>query len=277
MTTGRERGKTFEVKGVERGRGIRVCDQEGRERYFSRGDSKRIDVCEKRSLEVAVGDLILLRSGQKNQREELVNGERLQITRIEENGMYGRSLGPDGRPQKAEIQITIRNFAHGYASTSHRSQGSTVQVALVGLDRESITQADNKMLYVASTREREELRYYVESKAALFAHAGNISGHRKAALDLAHKPGGKRDIQRVLICKQAITVPFHQIGLKFMRGFTQLARFVTQTVHKREATIIAAGRKIDLEHQQEIARSMRQSPGHRRIETTQSRSRGYSP
>jgi hypothetical protein len=147
----------------------------------------------------------------------------------------------------------------------------------VGLDRESITQADNKMLYVASTREREDLRYYVESKAALFAHAGNVSGHRKAALDLAHKPSGKRDIQRVLKCKQAITVPFHQIGLKFMRGFTQLTRFAMQTVHKREATIIAADRKIDLVHQQKIARSMHQPPGHHRIGTTQSRSRGYSP
>jgi hypothetical protein len=62
-----------------------------------------------------------------------------------------------------------------------------------------------------------------------------------------------------------------------MRGFTQLTRFVTQTVHKREATIIAADRKIDLEHQREIARSMHQSQGHRRIGTTQSRGRGYSP
>jgi hypothetical protein len=62
-----------------------------------------------------------------------------------------------------------------------------------------------------------------------------------------------------------------------MREFTQLARFVTQAVHKREATIIAADRKIDLEQQQEISRSMHQSPGRRRIGTTQSRSRGYSP
>ena len=277
VTTGRERGKTFEVTGAERGKGIRVCDHEGKERYFSRGDSKRIDVCEKRSLEIAVGDLILLRSGQKNQRGELVNGERLQITRVEESGIYGCSLGPDGRPKQAEIPITIRNFSHGYASTSHRSQGNTVQVALVGLDRESITRADNKMLYVASTREREDLRYYVESKSALFAHAGNITGHRKSALDLAHKPARSRDIQRVLKCKQAITVPFRQIGLKFMRGFTQLARFVTQTVHKREATIIAAGRKIDLESQQEIAHSRHQSPGHRRFTPTQSRSQGYRP
>jgi conjugative relaxase-like TrwC/TraI family protein len=277
VTTGRDRGKTFEIKGVERGRGIRASDHEGKERYFSRRDSKRIDVCEKRYLEVAVGDLILLRSGQKNRRGGLVNGERLQITRIEDGGIYGHSLGPDGRPQHAETPITIRNFAHGYASTSHRSQGNTVQVALVGLDRESITQADNKMLYVASTRERVDLRYYVESKAALFAHAGNVSGHRKAALDLAHQPGGRRDIQRVLKCKQAITVPFHQFGLKFMRGFTQLTRFVTQTVHKRKAMSIAAGRNIDLEHPQEIARSVHQSQGHRRIGTTQSRGRGYSP
>ncbi len=133
------------------------------------------------------------------------------------------------------------------------------------------------MLYVASTREREDLRYYVESKAALFAHAGNIVGHRKAALDLAHKPGGSRDIQKVLKCKQAITAPFHQIGLKFMRGFTQLARFVSQTVHKREAMTIAAGRKIDLEHPQEIARTVQRAPGHGGFKRTHSRSRGYSP
>ena len=75
----RAQSKTFEVTGVQRGKGIRVRDQDGQERYFSRGDSRRIDVCEKRTLEIAVGELILLRSRQKNQRGELVNGERLKF------------------------------------------------------------------------------------------------------------------------------------------------------------------------------------------------------
>src|SRR5262249_23738682 len=95
VVAGKERGKTFTVLGFERGRGIHVRAEDGRLRYLSRWESHRFDVCEARKLELAVGDLILLRSGQKNPRGELINGERLKITRFENGTVYGRRLGPD--------------------------------------------------------------------------------------------------------------------------------------------------------------------------------------
>jgi len=281
LTGGREQGRTFEVVGIERGKGIQVRGEDGMVRYFDRRDTKRIDVCEKRLLELAAGDLILLRSGQKNQRGQLINGQRLQVTRIQAGTIYGRALGPEGRPAGDEKEITIRNFAHGYASTSHRSQGTTVDVALVGLDRESIARVDNKTLYVAGTREREDLRVYVESKTALFEHAGRFSGHRKFALGRDHKARRSRGIREALKCKHPITIPVYRIGLKFIRGLTRLTRAVLQGVHSREAAVIFAGHEIQPEHRQVAAHSvhqpLRQTIPRPMQRQTQSRGRGYSP
>ncbi len=282
LTTGREKGKAFEVLGIERGRGIRVKDEDGGERYFSRRETGGIDVGEKRLLELAAGDLILLRAGQRNRHGELTNGERLQITRIEDGAIHGQALGPDGAPTGTEKPITIRNFSHGYASTSHRSQGSTVDFALVGTDSTSVTHIDNKLLYVAGTRERKDLRIYVESKAALFEHAGKISGNRKFALALDQGTKRKRGIQEALKCKLPINIAVHQIGLKFVRGLSQLAKSVLQRVHLREAAAISAAQQIQQEHQKEAVvqttqESLRQSIPVQTQRHAQSRGRGYRP
>ena len=196
--------------------------------------------------------------------------------------MAGR-WGRDGVPTGAEKPITIRNFSHGYASTSHRSQGSTVDFALVGTgSRRPITHIDNKLLYVASTRERKDLRIYVESKAALFEHAGKISGNRKFALALDHGAKRKRGIQEALKCKLPINIAVHQIGLKFVRGLNQLAKSVLQCVHLREAAAISAAQQIQQEHQKEAVvqttqESLRQSIPVQTQRHAQSRSRGYRP
>jgi hypothetical protein len=259
-----------------------VKDEDGGERYFSRRETGGIDVGEKRPLELAAGDLILLRAGQRNRHGELTNGERLQITRIEGGAIHGRALGRDGVPTGAEKPITIRNFSHGYASTSHHSEGSTVDSGLVGMDRISVTHIDNKLLYVACTRERKDLHVYVESKAALFEHAGKISGNRKFALALEHGASRKRGIQEALKCKLPINIAVHQIGLKFVRGLNQLAKSVLQCVHLREAAAISAAQQIQQEHQKEAVvqttqESLRQSIPVQTQRHTQSRSRGYRP
>jgi hypothetical protein len=194
----------------------------------------------------------------------LINGELLQITRIEDGVIYGRRLGPECRPAGAEKPITIRNFAHGYASTSHRSQGSTVDVTLAGLDRESVAGIDNKSFYVMSTRERKDIRYYVESKSALFEHAGRISGHRKSALELAHASRRASSIKEALKYKRTILDPIRRIGVKLTRDFIQLVHAVRQNVRKRGIPASSIGLKI----RPEVI------PGPRH---SQSRSRGYSP
>ncbi len=187
ISIGREQGRCFTVLGVERGRGIRARSEDGEERFFSRAESSRFEPCEAHPCEVAVGEHILLRSGQKMPGNELINGDRLVVTRLEKSAIFGRTLGADNLPAGPEKLIAIRNFTYAYASTSHRSQGMTVDVALVGLDRVSVANVDAKTLYVAGTRSREELRFYVESRSALMAQAGRITGERQAALEMAQK------------------------------------------------------------------------------------------
>jgi hypothetical protein len=282
LTTGREKGKSFEVISIERGKGIRTKDEDGQERFFTRRDTSGIDVGEKHLLELTSGDLILLRAGQRNRRGELTNGERLQITRIEGGAIHGKTLGPDGKPIGSEKPITVRNFAYGYASTSHHSEGNAADVGLLGFDRESLPRIDNKILYVAGTREREDLRIYVESKAALFAQAEKISGNRKFALGLDHKAERRRRITQALKCKLPVAIPIHQVGLRFMRGLNRLAQAVLQSIHLREAATIVATQEIQPRHQQEAAAHATHEPL-RRVSPrqtqrqTQARSRGYNP
>jgi hypothetical protein len=150
------------------------------------------------------------------------------------------------------------------------------------MDRISVTHIDNKLLYVACTRERKDLHVYVESKAALFEHAGKISGNRKFALALEHGAGRKRGIQEALKCKLPLTTPVYQLGQKFVQKLNWLAQTVLQRVHLREAAAIFAAQQIQQEHQKEAVvqttqESLRQSIPVQTQRHTQSRSQGYSP
>ncbi len=204
VTTGQDQGRCFTVLGVERGRGIRTRTDDGQERFFNRRESSGFDACEVRPCKVAAGEILLLRSGQKIQGNELINGDRVRVNRLENGKIYGNTLGSENLPTGAERQIVLRNFTYAYAATSHRSQGMTVDVALVGMDGESRAHIDAKTLYVAGTRPREELRFYVESRAALLAQTGRISGERKAALEMAQNGRANMGKSQAMNPKQTI-------------------------------------------------------------------------
>jgi hypothetical protein len=255
LTVGREQGCCFTVLGAERGRGLRARADNGAERFFTRRESSGFDVCEARPLELAVGDLILLRSGQKSPGHELINGERMLVTRLEGGTVYGRSIGADSKPAGIEKPVFLRNFTYAYASTSHRAQGMTVDVALVGLDRESLAQVDAKTLYVAGTRPRDELRVYVENKASLFAQAGRSSGERKAALEMEQQET-KRPVR-----KRPMITPKRIISVASNRLRAAAHAVAVVLAHLREYSAIC-GMRSGLRHQQSAVVDPQQTTRH---------------
>jgi ATP-dependent exoDNAse (exonuclease V) alpha subunit len=102
-------------------------------------------------IEVAAGDKIrITANGYKEGQQHLTNGSIHTVVSIEEDGSLkledGNLVGKD-----------FVNFAHGYVTTPHSSQGKTVDWVYVAQSSElSDETGDLKQFYTATTRGRKE-------------------------------------------------------------------------------------------------------------------------
>jgi len=129
--------------------------------------AKSFDVAATRSLEIATGDWVLLRDNDRD--AGLINGRVHQVQAIE-----GDVLRLDGGV-KLNTQ-RFHRFLHGYAITSHKAQGMTVDHVVVAASR-----LDGKAAYVACSRGKLSCSMHTPDKAALLGSLD--SGDRKIALD----------------------------------------------------------------------------------------------
>jgi hypothetical protein len=106
----------------------------------------------------------------------LVNGSVLTLEARQPSGAW-RARDADGGAK--EIPPDFRAFTHGYAVTSHKSQGRTCDEVIVCAAR-----LDAKAAYVAFSRARQQAAGYTPDKAALLAALPDTNRPRQAALDL---------------------------------------------------------------------------------------------
>jgi ATP-dependent exoDNAse (exonuclease V) alpha subunit len=169
QTRGKEKGRGWHVESVNDGRAYARSD--GQVREFNKSHANSFDVCEKRELELAIGDDILMRSASK--RDGVTNGERLRVAGWDE---YNNPVSADGRI------IWHRNLCHAYAATVRRVQGDSATRVIVGFDRHSVKTATRDAAYVAGSRGREFCEVQVESISEL-SQIQNRCGDRKAVME----------------------------------------------------------------------------------------------
>ena len=146
---------------------------DGQEVFFKMGaGSACFDVGEARELKVAAGDWLLL---QANHGKEFINGERVQVREIQN----GRIALTDGRV----LPSTFNTFTHGYAVTSHSSQGKTVDEVLLVASSRSFAAVNREQFYVSISRGRERCHVFTDD-ADLLARRVTDSHERKAAVEL---------------------------------------------------------------------------------------------
>jgi conjugative relaxase-like TrwC/TraI family protein len=138
------------------------------------GRERRLPLCcgafsvaRSRQLEVAAGDRLLIRANDR--RAGVLNGEIVTVGRIES----GVIQATDGRRIDTR---QFREFAHGFAVTSHASQSKTVEHVIVAAGR-----LDAKAAYVACSRGQLSCMVHTPDKAALLDRL--LDGNRDAALD----------------------------------------------------------------------------------------------
>lgn len=165
----------------------------------SLGDT-RVDVAETEGSRFFIGDRVVLRrndlgvdvhSGISPQASDtriaggVVNGDFGEI--VAARGSRIRVLLDRGAESKQMIHATIdleryRDIELGYAATTHRCQGKTVDVALVVADPGSL---DAELAYVALTRQSRDLHVFAHEVAAgegLSEFARSLSRSRKPEL-----------------------------------------------------------------------------------------------
>jgi conjugative relaxase-like TrwC/TraI family protein len=150
---------------------------------FTNGDkmspkkiNKKISVGLMKSLDLTPGDKILITAN--NQDYGLTNGD---TATIEEISTDGEILLDDGRTVPADFE----SISYGYATTSHKSQGSTCDHAIL-----AAAQMSNRACYVGSSRGRQSVKVFTPDFEHLYdsvkRNSEHLTGHDLIAARQEH-------------------------------------------------------------------------------------------
>ena len=88
------------------------------------------------------------------------NGDIVEVADWDDSGVIRLK---DGR----QLPAYFRQFAYGYASTSHAAQGKTVDHGLLVLGEEGMKAADLKQAYVSNSRFRQSQSIFTTDKMSV--------------------------------------------------------------------------------------------------------------
>jgi UvrD-like helicase C-terminal domain len=142
----------------------------GEEHVVTPKQAQAFEVYERRPIEIAPHDRLLLTANRQEADLRVTNGEMVTV-RVDERG---RLHLEDGRM----IPSAYRQFDYGYAVTAHRSQGQSVDAVVI-----AGASMSRELFYVAASRGREHLTVITSDKARLEEAVGR-SGARLSVSEL---------------------------------------------------------------------------------------------
>jgi conjugative relaxase-like TrwC/TraI family protein len=124
--------------------------------------AKRFEVYRPTQLALAVGDAVRVTAGGKTRdgKHRLINGSLLTVQGFTKRGDIIVNHG-------WVIDRDFGHLTHGYAITSHASQGVTVDKVFIGMSSESFPATYERTGYVAVTRGREQVQVFTDDKEEL--------------------------------------------------------------------------------------------------------------
>lgn len=161
---------------------VTVRLESGREIIYNPQRLSGVSVYREAERDFAVGDRIQFRAAFAE--AKVKNSELGTIKQITDDKMIVRL------DKKRDVSIPVERFRHldhGYAVTSHSSQGQTVNRVLVNAETtETHALVNQRMAYVAISRARFEARIYTDSLKEL-GPAFNREKNKEIALDALHQ------------------------------------------------------------------------------------------
>jgi hypothetical protein len=192
------------VKVIERQKDNLLVERSSGERALYNPAAKSLfDVGHAEKIGVAAGEKLLIRANLPE--SKLINGEIVQV----------REHRPDGSlalNDSRTIPATFKQFAYGYANTSHAAQGKTVDRGILIMGEKAIQAGELRQAYVSNSRfEHSQAIYTTDLSAAKEAMA--TEKDRKLALDLVgrRKTAWKQTIKRIRV-KQEVRLRHQQVA-----------------------------------------------------------------
>jgi len=156
---------------------IVVRNEQGRKFNFDPQAQDVFDVGLSRSIEVAVGERLLIRANLKE--AKLHNGEIVEVAGFKRDGSLILK-------DKRIIPPQFRQFTYGYATTSHASQGKSIDRGIVLMASDGIKAGNLKQAYVSHSRfEESHMTYTTDRTAAMKAMARPQD--RELAVEIANE------------------------------------------------------------------------------------------
>jgi conjugative relaxase-like TrwC/TraI family protein len=181
---GFKRGERIRVTGADAA-GVRIERVDGAADTLPLKEAKKFQVYQAGTMALAPGDK--LRITQNGFTQESKRGLKKSKDRLNNGAVYD----VEGFTREGDILLTngfivpkdYGGLAHGYTSTSHASQGKTIDAVFIAMGQESLMAANREQFYVSVSRGRESVRLYTDDKAAMLA-AVKASAARLSATEL---------------------------------------------------------------------------------------------
>jgi conjugative relaxase-like TrwC/TraI family protein len=195
---------------------------------------------------------------------EFATGDRLQFSAIHKDlGISNRDMGTitkmepdrltvlmDGK-EKRSVSFNpteFRQFDHGYAVTSHSSQGLTADRVIANIDTESSRSLiNNRLAYVAISRASHDARIFTNDAATLGARlATDVT--KTAALDFTTKG---EQVETAQPSKPAKLLQVHE----YNNADSRLAAVASEYVSRPERSVIVAPERTEREQLTRLIRA----------------------
>jgi conjugative relaxase-like TrwC/TraI family protein len=184
-------GERFEVVSVD-GERVMLQGRDGTPRLvpLPLATPSRFNVYEPVPLALAEGDTVRITQNGKSADGRMLNNGAfytVKSLRADRSGTLTGILLSNG----AILRPDFGHLTHGYYTTSHGSQGETVDRILIAEGAESLPAASREQFYVSVSRGRTAARIYTDDKQALLARIQDTS-HRLSAVELMAGEGTAR-------------------------------------------------------------------------------------
>jgi AAA domain/TrwC relaxase/Viral (Superfamily 1) RNA helicase len=158
---------------------VSVVLNDGRLLHYSPKRLSGVGVFRAEQRQLGAGDRIQFRAPERT--SKFANGEFATIVAIDER--TARIRTEDGRLVEAHAN-RLRHIDYGYASTSHSSQGATVDRVILNIDTmRSAELVNRKQFYVSISRARNGISVYTDDRDRL-RQVVNRSREKSTALEL---------------------------------------------------------------------------------------------
>lgn len=185
---GIRRGSVWEIKEASE-KDVCLVNAEGKTALLPPGKASAFELFQPSAIGLSKGDKVrITKNGFDESNKRLNNGDAFDVVRVDKSGR----INLINKVSKSTYVLgkDFGHIAHNYCTTSHSSQGKTVDEVFISQPAATFPATDAKQFYVSVSRGRDKATIYTDDKEALLDYAERI-GDRQSAMELV----GNRNLQ----------------------------------------------------------------------------------